>query len=148
MDDVSLPAHLQSALDDFRKWDDAKRMRDAARKRVIAPLHHYSDMASLIGMLESSRLWLTSIFHLNDPSELTYGMNIAIERLDWHLQQIFSGANASSSAPLLVDIFCQRMEHALKHNIGRAFGFYVASFSRTRDDLGQWRSYADDGRGV
>ena len=25
--------------------------------------------------------------------------------------------------------------------------FFIASFSRCRDDLGQWRSYADNGRG-
>jgi Protein of unknown function (DUF2971) len=32
-------------------------------------------------------------------------------------------------------------------NFSDIFGFYIASFSRDRNDLGQWRAYADDGRG-
>jgi hypothetical protein len=35
-----------------------------------------------------------------------------------------------------------------KRNFGRAFLFFIASFSRNGDDLAQWRAYADDGRGV
>jgi hypothetical protein len=33
-------------------------------------------------------------------------------------------------------------------NFGRALSFFIASFSQNPDDLHQWRSYADDGRGV
>ena len=32
-------------------------------------------------------------------------------------------------------------------NIEKTLEFFIASFSRDRDDLGQWRAYADDGRG-
>jgi len=32
-------------------------------------------------------------------------------------------------------------------NFTDIFGFYIASFSRDRNDLGQWRAYADNGRG-
>jgi len=35
-----------------------------------------------------------------------------------------------------------------KRNFGRAMAFFIASLSRNPDDLDQWRSYADDGRGV
>jgi hypothetical protein len=40
------------------------------------------------------------------------------------------------------------MEHLLVKAGGEIFGFFVASFSQNRDDLGQWRAYADNGRGV
>ena len=32
-------------------------------------------------------------------------------------------------------------------NVGGTFEFCVSAFSRSRDDLGQWRAYADNGRG-
>jgi hypothetical protein len=32
-------------------------------------------------------------------------------------------------------------------NLQSSFDFYIASFSRERDDLGQWRAYADNGQG-
>jgi hypothetical protein len=35
-----------------------------------------------------------------------------------------------------------------RRNFGRALSFFITSFSRNSDDLHQWRSYADDGRGV
>jgi hypothetical protein len=38
--------------------------------------------------------------------------------------------------------------HVLVKAGGEIFGFYVASFSRESNDLGQWRAYADNGRGV
>jgi hypothetical protein len=31
--------------------------------------------------------------------------------------------------------------------MSRTFGFYIGSFTKERDDLGQWRAYACDGRG-
>jgi hypothetical protein len=32
-------------------------------------------------------------------------------------------------------------------NLHSVFGFFIASFSRERDDLAQWRAYGDNGRG-
>ncbi len=147
MDGVKLPVELERLIEGFRKWDSRKRHADEVASVVRVPLHHYSDMASLVGVVQHSELWLTSIFHLNDPSELRHGLNIAIDRLNWHLSRNVS-ENALAIAPLIVDSFCQHMQDALENNIGKQFGFFVGSFSRTRDDLAQWRAYADDGRGA
>jgi hypothetical protein len=40
-----------------------------------------------------------------------------------------------------IDIFRKECEDIERN------AFYIASFSRARDDLGQWRAYADNGRG-
>jgi hypothetical protein len=50
--------------------------------------------------------------------------------------------------PDVAKAFCAWMKHLLVKSGGEIFGFFVGSFSRESDDLGQWRAYADNGRGV
>ncbi len=48
----------------------------------------------------------------------------------------------------LVRMLCKMVDDLFQHrNFSDTFGFYIASFSRVRNDLGQWRAYADNGRG-
>ncbi len=42
---------------------------------------------------------------------------------------------------------CDQIERLVTHDPRSELGFFVASFSRAADDLGQWRGYGDDGRG-
>jgi SIR2-like protein/DUF2971 family protein len=42
----------------------------------------------------------------------------------------------------------QRLQPILAQTPAAALEFFIACFSRARDDLGQWRAYADNGRGV
>lgn len=145
MNDMKLPDELQRYIDEFKAWDDHERQR--YEKAVDKPLHHYTDMPGFVGMLEGGKLWLTSIFHMNDPSELSHGVEIALSRLHHHLEKNES-VNVLATTPLVLDSFCQRMQDVLLNDVADAFGFFVGSFSRAGDDLGQWRSYADDARGV
>ena len=140
----NLPQDLEQQIQDFREWDDAERAQSPS---VEQPLYHYTDMSGFVGMFNSGEMWLTSIFHMNDPSELAHGIGIALERLDWHLAQN-ARSNPLSLAPIVLESFCRRMRDVLMRDVPDAFGFFVGSFSRTRNDLSQWRSYADDGRGV
>jgi len=96
-------------------------------------------MAGLLGVVTSEEIWFTSILHLNDPSELAYGIGIAIGILN-------EQGNRSDNEH--VKRFCAWASHVLVKAGGEIFGFYVASFSRESNDLGQWRAYADNGRGV
>lgn len=144
--DGELPRPLVALLDEFKRWDEATRKKSERRGKVRGSLHHYSDMSALVGIAQNNELWLTSIFHMNDPSELVHGIDLAIARLDWYLRR--QPKNALNIPTLIVDSFCDRMRDSLAEGFGGAFGFFVASFSKTKDDLGQWRSYADDGRGV
>ena len=40
-------------------------------------LYHYTDESGFKGILTSGQLWLTDILTLNNPSELTHGLNQA-----------------------------------------------------------------------
>jgi len=98
------------------------------------PIYHYTDVRGALGILKSGRFWFTERAHLNDPGEVNHCIELvrqALESLKHQegdaLRKAFSEVYAS--------------EH--KKSV-----YYIASFTDQQDDLGQWRSYADDGRGV
>jgi hypothetical protein len=87
-------------------------------------------------------LWLHDIVHLNDPSELTYGCNPAIE---------FIAAKENNAQPEIKE-FAVRLREMLqgevaKQDLSRRGIIFVLSFSEAGNDLAQWRAYADNGRG-
>jgi hypothetical protein len=145
---------LGKLLNEFRDWDEARRRDAEAHNLVTSPVYHYCDMASLAGIVQHSQLWLSSIFHLNDPSELRYGRDLAIKHLDGVPEGPVMRLDTTRTRTIVfdtrrpVDRFCMEMTERLKTDYSGVFGFFVGSFSRTADDLAQWRSYADDGRGV
>ena len=101
-------------------------------------IFHYTDDAGLRGIIESGKFWLTDIFNLNDPSELLHGFSHAIAILNH---------KASAGQPA-TKRFAQGFE-----TFGREGGLqasahlFVLAFSSSGDELGQWRAYADNGRG-
>jgi hypothetical protein len=104
----------------------------------ISPsLHHYTDYASLVGIIESSALWATHVSHLNDASEIPYSRKILADLSvqvraefpgDWAAKVVCDAASALASAPSAPDTF-------------------IASLCDDGDNLGQWRGYADQGKG-
>ncbi len=129
---------LLAACQEFGSWWEG-RSRDIARENTITePLYQYTDMNGLQGILASETMWFTNIFHLNDPSELSHGLEIGFEILG---DEFNTGGDA-------VKAFCHWVRHVLLKSGGEIFGYYVASFSRAPNDLAQWRAYADDARGV
>lgn len=133
-----LPLPLQAALDKFRAWVGEHLKGEEGETKIVAPLYHYTDGRGLKGILESGRIWFTDYRHLNDPSEVLQGMEFARDvarRLK---------ASADARARLFLDCFIDMFRH---ENVEATLQFYIASFSRERDDLGQWRAYADNGRG-
>jgi hypothetical protein len=137
--DTAFPPVLSAAVEKFRQWSTQQLLTEQEATKITQPLYHYTDAAGLRGIVESQKIWFTSYLHLNDPSELTLGMGV-VHRL---LKEIGEGADDG-----LVKMFCRIVNDLFQHsNFTDTFGFYIASFSRDRNDLGQWRAYADDGRG-
>jgi hypothetical protein len=133
-----LPPVLKAAVAEFNEWSNAYLLAAEARNKVASPLYHYTDAAGLEGIVKNQQVWFTSYTHLNDPTEIKYGMSIASELL---------GEIGQGSDPR-IKIFCDMVIDIFTHeNMRGAFGFFIASFSRERDDLGQWRAYGDNGRG-
>jgi hypothetical protein len=101
-------------------------------------VYHYTDDRGLRGILESGRLWLTDVFNLNDPSELRHGFSHAVTALNAR------AADGLPEAQTFARIFAAFESEG---GIRESAHFFVCSMSSTGDDLGQWRAYADNGRG-
>src|ERR1700680_3576354 len=101
-------------------------------------LYHYTNDAGLKGIIESGKLWFSDIFGLNDPSELRHGLSIAIDVIK---------SRTTANRPE-VATFARLLERLdMDSGIEEAAHFFICSFSGDGDDLGQWRAYADNGRG-
>jgi len=100
-------------------------------KWFMPGVHHYTNVKGALGILESGQIWFTERAHLNDPSEVSHGIEIAAAILRER------GKKEDAS----------RLGGAAQ-NVFRDFRFFSASFSFEGDDLSQWRAYADDGKGV
>jgi len=133
-----LPPVLQAAVAAFNQWSETDLKGRDVRDEITEPLYHYTDAAGLEGIVKNQQFWFTSYTHLNDPSELTYGMSIASELL----------REIGQASDPRIKIFCNMVNDLFTlKNMRGAFEFFIASFSRVRDDLGQWRAYGDNGRG-
>jgi len=74
---------------------------------------------------------------MNDPSELRHGIEPIIDLVNQF---------ANSRGPI-VKQFAKFFSQVLRGNIEQTGIYLIASFSKNDDELGQWRAYADDGRG-
>jgi hypothetical protein len=68
------------------------------------------------------------------------------DRRNWKPLELLNEIGQASDRR--IEIFCDMVNDLFTHeNLRGAFGFFIASFSLERDDLGQWRAYGDNGRG-
>jgi hypothetical protein len=105
-------------------------------------LYHYCPMDSLYAILESMTLRLTSIRYMNDSKEISWLFELAKNTISkvMHSQQSVEEKK-----------LCKMLsEHGDYLYLDEAFfpNIFCACFSKNDDSLGQWRAYADDGRGV
>ena len=139
-----LPRDMQKALEQFRLEAEQIIGRDSPFVKSLTSqkppdrIYHYTDDAGLKGILESGKLWLTDICSLNDPSELNHGFEIAIRELK---KIVPDGSSVSQRFANDLEVV------ANSRTIQKSADFFVCSFSLCGDDLGQWRAYADGGRG-
>ena len=141
MGTVNLPDELQKVLQTH--WEKTAEICDPfadklTGKPVPPTSYHYTDDRGLRGILETGRLWFTDLFSLNDPSELNHGISLALKILE---------NKANESQKKEVRFFCKMFDQAMTGSAKNFAHFFVCCFSNIGDELGQWRAYADEGRG-
>jgi hypothetical protein len=138
--EVNLPPKMENALSAF---DDAAHslLKESFDPVDALPppttIYHYTNDLGLRGILETGRLWFSDLFSLNDPSDLRHGFS--------HLVKILS--NRAKSGPRETQMFAEDFGKFLDDGLDKTAFYFVLSFSSDGDDLGQWRAYADNGRG-
>ncbi|HEY1901605.1 MAG TPA: DUF2971 domain-containing protein [Terracidiphilus sp.] len=117
---------------------DSPFVKSLTSQKAPTSIYHYTNDAGLKGILEYGTLWLSDISSLNDPSELNHGFEVAIRELK---RMVADGPRESRE-------FASGLECVDKKKIiQESADFFICSFSLCGDDLGQWRAYADNGRG-
>ena len=138
---MTIPPDMQAELEAFDKGCDAaiaEFVRELEAEKPPAMLYHYTDDRGLKGILESGTIRLTNVANLNDPAELEHGFSHAVEIIN---RRAASGPPESKTFALLFERFL------IDDGVAAAGHYFVSCFSAAGDDLGQWRAYADNGRG-
>ncbi len=137
---IPLPAEMRTAIETFnRNTDDIVNSfkRELDKQPPPSIIYHYTYDDGLRGIIETGKLWFTDIFKLNDPSELRHGLEPAIKLLT---------PKYDDNKPEIKK-FSDNLEAMLWGGPEEVAELFVCCFSKACDDLGQWRAYADNGRG-
>jgi hypothetical protein len=103
-----------------------------------APLFHYTSVEALFSIIQSETFWFTSVYHMDDDAELSFGFRVSNALLSAALQR--EDANVKRFLKQLVDdVGFARMKARIE--------FYSASFGQ-KDDPEQWKDYGAGGAGV
>lgn len=100
-------------------------------------IYHYTSIASLHHIIGSGELWASSINYLNDVSERQLFLNAVSSRL------AFTAGLKGLNLPLFQTMVEQEASAGPVQNLP-----FVASFTRHRNSLPQWRAYCAKGNGV
>lgn len=135
---VKLSAAIAEAVAKFHDTSMQRMAKANAADEPTEPLFHYTNESALFSIIKSEQFWFTSIYHMDDTEELTFGFNVAQALL----------REAVESGDPLTCMFCEELtnEEDLQR-IKKLFEFYSVSFGE-KDDAKQWEKYADGGRGI
>jgi hypothetical protein len=134
----SLSPALKAAIQEYLDRSRAALAEEDVANKIDAPLYHYTDSNGLEGIVKNQQIWFTHYQHLNDPTEVAYGMEVASRLIN----------AIGGKYTTLTKVFCDMAIEFFAHpKIKETFGVFIGCFSRKPDDLDQWRDYGDDGRG-
>ena len=64
-------------MDEYVRWNARHLAAEQAQSTITVPLYQYTGWSGLCGIIESQSVWFTDYRHLNDPSELSHGVEVA-----------------------------------------------------------------------
>jgi hypothetical protein len=109
-------------------------LEDTFSTPVPSIIYHYTNVSSLISIIENKTLWASRAEYLNDASEFQYGLNICRGELK-------KLANVGAEYEKFVD----RINVGMSSTSNSPF---VACFCQSGDLLSQWRGYSAHGQGL
>ncbi|MCG6146605.1 DUF2971 domain-containing protein [Leptospira bandrabouensis] len=101
-------------------------------------LYHYTDIQALQGIVTSGELWATHASFLNDSQEIIHALNL--------INTIFRKLISENNNDNILKSFIENLKNYYSHHHHR--DLFLISFSEKKDDLNQWRSYSNNGKGV
>lgn len=101
-------------------------------KQVPNFLYHYTNGTSFLGIIKKSEMWASHIRFMNDLKEEMYALEILEKRLPDLLKDTI--LDIGRTIELIRKYFDEE---------NSKLGIFVLSFSECRDELNQWRGYAN-----
>jgi hypothetical protein len=136
--DPNFPPELEAAPKEFEAWSQSQLAKEQQDSTPTVPLFHYTGEEALKGILANEKFWCFSHLHQSDAEEFAFSLRIA--------RRVIKELAAKSRG--LVHHFYSCLDDLLETNsLTGIFDFYLASFSRHRDDPGQWKIYGKEGKG-
>lgn len=121
-------------------------------QRVPRVLYHYCSLATFKSILDNKTIWLSDIRRSNDSLELQWIMG---QCQHYILKSWVNYARSVQKERGMDIITAGHFEQFEKlYNLAKSYDAdddtknWVFCLSEKADDLGQWRGYADDGRGI
>lgn len=104
-------------------------------------LYHYTTAAGFLGIVGSRSLWATSSNYLNDPSEMTYAVELVLRRAKLSADQ---EADLEAAANLKEVIASLERDYSTPSSYARVreSNAYITSFSKSDQHLMLWRNYS------
>ena len=121
-------------------------------QRVPRVLYHYCSLSTFKSIFDNKSIWLSDIRRSNDSLELQWIMNQcrAYMLLTW--AKYISAAKESNNDDAIslehINQFQELYDLAKNYDADDDEKNWVFCLSEKADDLGQWRGYADDGKGI
>lgn len=106
-------------------------------------LYHYTNVSAVLAILTNAELHFTHFNHMNDASELTFGIESYIRNLQAVLKNDEEGFT-KSGAHHIVNSLASHLSHlqtVIKEEGPSCAPFFLCSFSKVPDLLSQWRGY-------
>ena len=116
-----------------------KILEEGLSHRPDGLLYHYTNQAGLLGIIGKKEIWATHTQYLNDTREFLHAVEIVRHELSTRAVGTDPGDEQMKAA---LREMLQGIENAA--NLAN-INVCVASFSKTRDSLAQWRAYGPRG---
>lgn len=110
-------------------------------------LYHYCSVPTFYNIIKNKSIWLSDISKSNDSEELQWFFTIFKKRIDdtWNRYLANRRKKGVIDEENAIKEGYNRITNTLESENAKCWGFCL---SEKRDDLGQWRGYADNGCGL
>ena len=134
--------------EDLREWS-VYQIYQAAQWQSDGFLYHYTDIGGLKGILDDAQVWGTHVLYLNDTQEFSYGVESMCKMIKSYGEEMASGEDDTTNElmKVLTDITYDGVEKSIA-TLEEDLGPFVSCFSKSVDDLNQWRGYAKGGYAI
>lgn len=115
------------------------------------PLFHYTGISGFMGIVESTSLWASHAYYLNDSNEITYASRVLKQVIDRYITETYTKVDPKHDMYIEETeetVFLRQFSDWVKIFEHHQYYIFVFSMSEEGNLLSQWRSYTPHGKGV